>query len=134
MSAAVFVVACNPQEDSKLPYLLRLPIDGALVLKARDTWPRAARIYCHRFEDVWPFDAEVLEEVPARSCRRRGAVIDLVLDRPRLARSQFVFTEIRGRPANLLADAEGGEGRQPGREDPPRPGDPGGLRDHDRHT
>jgi hypothetical protein len=26
-------------------------------------------------------------------------VIDLVLDRPRLARSQFVFTEIRGRPA-----------------------------------
>lgn len=32
-------------------------------------------------------------------CRRRGAAIDLVLDRPSLSRSQFVFTEARGRPA-----------------------------------
>src|SRR5260370_29151060 len=31
--------------------------------------------------------------------RRRGAAIDLVLDRPSLSRSQFVFTEARGRPA-----------------------------------
>jgi hypothetical protein len=30
---------------------------------------------------------------------RRGPVIDLVLARPRLSRSQFVFTETRGRPA-----------------------------------
>jgi len=28
-------------------------------------------------------------------------VIDLVLDRARLSRSQFVFTETRGRPAIL---------------------------------
>src|SRR5439155_24982100 len=34
-------------------------------------------------------------------CRRRGAAIDLVLDRPRRARSQFVFTEARGRPATF---------------------------------
>ena len=32
-------------------------------------------------------------------CRRRGAAIDLVLDRPRQARSQFVFTQVKGREA-----------------------------------
>jgi len=32
-------------------------------------------------------------------CRRRGAAIDLVLDRTQHARSQFVFTQARGRPA-----------------------------------
>ncbi len=33
----VFTIARNPQEDSRLPYLLRLPIAGGLVLKARNT-------------------------------------------------------------------------------------------------
>ena len=42
-----FVIARNPQDDSKLPYLLSLPIGAGLVLKARETWPRAARVYCH---------------------------------------------------------------------------------------
>jgi len=37
--------------------------------------------------------------VPVLLCRRRGAAIDLVLDRPSLSRSQFVFTQARGRPA-----------------------------------
>src|SRR5207302_1564162 len=32
-------------------------------------------------------------------CKRRGAAIELVLGRARLARSQFVFTSARGRPA-----------------------------------
>lgn len=96
---AVFTIARNPQEDSRLPYLLRLPIEGGLVLKARDTWPRSARVYCHPFEEDWRADAEIVEETPVLSCRRRGAVVDLVLDRPRHARSQFVFTETRGRPA-----------------------------------
>ncbi len=95
----VFTIARNPQEDSRLPYLLRLPVEGGLLLKARDTWPRSSRVYCHPYEEAWPPDAEVLEETPVVSCRRRGAVIDLVLDRPRLNRSQFVFTETRGRPA-----------------------------------
>jgi hypothetical protein len=95
----VFLIARNPQPDTKLPYLLKLPLEGGLVLKARDTWPRVSRIYCHRFEEDWPTQPEILERVPVTSCRRRGAAIDLVLDRPRLARSQFVFTEVRGRPA-----------------------------------
>jgi hypothetical protein len=97
--ASVFVVARNPQDDSKLPYLLRLPIEDGLVLKAREPWPTTARVYCHRFEDAWPEDAEIVEQTPALICRRRGAAIDLVLDRPRFARSQFVITQVKGREA-----------------------------------
>ena len=95
----MFLVARNPQPDTKLPYLLKLPLEGGLVLKARDTWPTTSRVYCHPFEEEWPEDPDILEEVPVLSCRRRGAAIDLVLDRPRLARSQFVFTEVKGHPA-----------------------------------
>ena len=94
----IFLVARNPEEDTKLPYLVKLPVEGGLVLKTRDTWPKTARLYCHPF-DGWPEDADVVEEAPIELCRRRGPAIDLVLDRPRLARSQFVFTEVRGRPA-----------------------------------
>jgi len=95
----VFVVARNPQGDSKLPFLLRLPLEGGLVLKARERWPTTARVYCHLFEDEWSDNIEVVEETPALLCRRRGAAIDLLLDRPRLARSQFVFTRVKGREA-----------------------------------
>ena len=87
-----FLVARNPLPAASLPYLLRLPLEGGLVLQARDAWPTVSRVYCHPFEGAWPPDAEVLEQVPVVSCRRRGAAIDLVLARGRLARSQFVFT------------------------------------------
>jgi hypothetical protein len=94
--ASTFVVARNPDPDSTLPYLIRLPLpDGALVLKTADTWPRTAKVYCHRADD-WPEDAEILEQVPVRACRRRGVAIDLVLERGRENRSQLVFTHIRG--------------------------------------
>jgi hypothetical protein len=89
-----FVVARNPDPDSRLPYLVRLPIDSGLILKVRDTWPRTSRVFCARVEDGWPPDAEILEEVPVALCRRRGVAIDLVLDRPRENRSQFVFTTL----------------------------------------
>jgi len=95
----MLLVARNPQPDTKLPFLLKLPLEGGLVLKAREVWPRTSRVYCHPFEEDWPADPEIVEEVPVLLCRRRGAAIDLVLDRSRLARSQFVFTEVKGRPA-----------------------------------
>lgn len=92
-----FVVARNPEEGSSLPYLLRLPLpDGAVVLKSRDVWPRTAKVYCHRALE-WPEDPEIVERVPVRVCQRRGAAVDLVLDRARENRSQFVFTKARGR-------------------------------------
>jgi len=78
---ADFLVARNPDADSSLPYLLHVPIDRGLALKARDPWPRASRVYCHPLEDPWPEGAEIVERAPVRHCHRRGAAIDLVLDR-----------------------------------------------------
>jgi hypothetical protein len=83
----VFEVAANPDPDSTLPFLIRLPLpDGELVLKARESWPRTAKVYCHRAEN-WPREPEIVERVPIRSCQRRGVAIDLVLDRPSENRS-----------------------------------------------
>jgi hypothetical protein len=93
--APTFRIARNPDEDSTLPYLLSVPVGPTpLVLKAKDTWPRTAKVYCHR--GTWPEDAEVVEETPIRSCVRRGVAIDLVLDRYRENRSQFVITTLKG--------------------------------------
>ena len=93
---ARFVVARNPDDASTLPYLLRIPVAGRpLLLKARDVWPRTSKVFCHPL-DVWPADAEVVEEVDVRSCERRGRAVDLILDRGREHRSQFVFVTLRG--------------------------------------
>ena len=91
-----FVVARNPDDASSLPYLVRLPLgrDG-VVLKVRDTWPRTAKVYCHA--GAWPDEPEILERVPVIACVRRGAAIDLVLDRGRESRSQFVYAQAKGR-------------------------------------
>lgn len=93
-----FLIARNPEPRSSLPYLLRIPLgpDG-VVLKAKEMWPRTAKVYCHRAE--WPDDAEIVERTPTRTCVRRGAAIDLVLDRGRENRSQLVLTQVRGREA-----------------------------------
>jgi hypothetical protein len=84
---------------ASLPYLLRPPLDRALLRKAPELWRATARLYCHRFEEAWPEDAGIVEQTPVLLCHRRGAAIDLVLDRPRRARSQFVFTQLKGREA-----------------------------------
>src|SRR5687768_16407478 len=91
----LFRIARNPDPESTLPFILWLPVSPTpLVVKAKDTWPRTAKVYCHRAE--WPLDPEIVEEVPVRSCRRRGVAIDLVLDRSRENRSQFVVTALQG--------------------------------------
>ncbi|MEI4273416.1 histone-like nucleoid-structuring protein Lsr2 [Klenkia sp. LSe6-5] len=91
------LVARNPEPDSSLPFLVRVPLgpDG-IVLKTRETWPGATKVYCHRAES-WPADAEVIERHEVRSCSRRGPAIDLVLARSRMNRSQLVLTRARGR-------------------------------------
>lgn len=91
-----FLIARNPEDGSRLPYLLRIPLgEDGIVLKARDVWPRTGKIYCHRAVG-WPSDPDLVDAVPVRSCRRRGAAIELVLDRSRENRSQFVLTRIKG--------------------------------------
>lgn len=97
MGVVEFVIARNPDEASSLPFLIRLPLGpNGIALKVRETWPRTNKVYCHRADD-WPEDLDVVERIPVRSCVRRGAAIDLVLDRAREHRSQFVFARARGR-------------------------------------
>lgn len=92
-----FLIARNPEEGSTLPYLLLIPLGhSGIVLKAREMWPGATKVYCHRAEG-WPDDAEIVEATPVRSVSKRGAAIDLLLDRTRKNRSQFVLARARGR-------------------------------------
>jgi hypothetical protein len=77
---------------------MRLPLAGGMVFRRSGTWPRTTALYCHPVAaDDWPAEPDVVERVPLRSCARRGAAIDLVLDRGRENRSQIVFTKARGR-------------------------------------
>src|SRR6266508_103114 len=76
-----FRVARNPDAESRLPYLIWLPIEGGLVLKARETWPRANRVFCTQDARGWDESVGLLEDVAVLLCRRRGAAIDLVLER-----------------------------------------------------
>ncbi len=40
-----FIIARNPDGNSTLPYLVRLPVGAnGVVLKVRDTWPRTAKV------------------------------------------------------------------------------------------
>ena len=96
--AAELVIVSNPDQDSSLGYLLRLPIGGGLVFRTAGTWPRTKALFCYPMPlEAWPEDGEVVERVPLRSCVRRGAAIEVVADRARENRSQFVFTTARGR-------------------------------------
>lgn len=94
------VIATNPDPDSRLGYLLRVPVGDGLVFRTSGTWPREKALYCHPAPvGEWPADPQVVERVALRSCVRRGAAIDLVADRGRENRSQIVFTRARGRDA-----------------------------------
>lgn len=95
------LIAANPDEDSRLPFLLRIPRpDGDLLFRTSGTWPRVKALYCYPVGlHEWPKDAVIIDHVGLRSCRRRGAAIDLILDRSRENRSQLVYTQARGRDA-----------------------------------
>jgi hypothetical protein len=92
------VIARNPDPDSALPFLLRLPLGDGLLFRTKGTWPRTGALYCHPVPMTdWPERPEVVERVRLRACARRGAAIDVVADRSRENRSQIVFTRARGR-------------------------------------
>ena len=92
------LIARNPDPESSLPYLLRVPIGDGLVFRTKDTWPRTGALYCHpgpgggvagRTRDRRAGPAAVLRP-PGGGHRRRR--------RPgREQRSQIVFTNARGR-------------------------------------
>lgn len=94
------LIARNPDADSRLPYLLRLPLAGGMVFRTSGTWPRTKALFCYPLDaGAWPDQPDIVERSPIRSCVRRGAAIDLILDRARENRSQIVFTQARGRDA-----------------------------------
>ena len=98
--ARELLVATNPDPDSSLDYLLRVPLGSGIVLRTSGTWPRTKALYCYRVAlDEWPEAPDIVERVPLRSCTRRGAAIDLIAARSRENRSQLVFTTARGREA-----------------------------------
>lgn len=92
------LIAQNPDPESTLRFLMRVPLGAGLVFRTAGTWPRTKALFCYPVHlREWPEEPEIVERVPVRSCARRGAAIDLVLDRSRENRSQIVFTQGRGR-------------------------------------
>ena len=66
------LIARNPDPDSTLPYLLRVPIgsDG-LVFRTKDTWPRTSALYCHPVAVTeWPDQPDIVERIPLKGCDR----------------------------------------------------------------
>jgi hypothetical protein len=119
------LIAVNPGPDSRLPYLLRVPLGGGMVFRTPGTWPRTKAVYCYPVSvEDWPVEPEIVERVPVRSCVRRGAAIDLVLDRSRENRSQLVFTTARGREA-VFWQSRAPASRAGRTSPPPPPGPPG---------
>jgi hypothetical protein len=93
------LIASNPDGESSLRYLMRLPIGDGLVFRTGGTWPRTKALFCYPMPpEAWVVeDCDIVERVPLRSCVRRGAAIEVVADRARENRSQLVFTTARGR-------------------------------------
>jgi hypothetical protein len=92
------LIARNPDSDSTLPYLLRLPLGSGLIFRTKGTWPRTSALFCYPVpRSEWPAEPEVVERIPLRSCVQRGAAIDVIADRGREHRSQIVYTKARGR-------------------------------------
>ena len=66
--ARTFVVAQNPDPDSALPHVMRLPLDGGIAFRARERWPATVRVCCHpldnrsRFVFAHRFPAAALPE------------------------------------------------------------------------
>ncbi len=96
---AELLIAANPDPDSRLPFLVRVPLPGGdLLFRTAGTWPREKALFAHPMPLAdWPADPVIVEQVVLRSCHRRGAAIDVIADRSRHSRSQLVFTQARGR-------------------------------------
>lgn len=98
MAVGELLIAKNPDLESRLGYLLLVPHGGGLVFRTSGIWPRTKALFCYpMLREDWPQEPEIVERVGVLSCARRGAAIDLVLDRARENRSQIVYTVTRGR-------------------------------------
>jgi ERCC4-type nuclease len=93
-----FLVAVNPHTSSSLPFLLLVPYGDGIVLAAAGTWPRERSVFCQKRPIwCWPRSPEIVDRAATISCERRGASLELVLDRRIRNRSRLVYTTARGR-------------------------------------
>jgi len=115
VAADPFVIARNPDAKSRLPYLLRIPVQGVgnLVLVTRATWPSGKDLFCYQLE-AWPEGAELVETVPVERCWRAGSAVHLILRRRQARRSLFVWTESRGRTLIFWRSRTSMRGARPG--------------------
>ena len=66
------LIARNPDPDSRLPYLIRVPLGDGMVFRTSGTWPRAKALYCYPVTaEDWPAEPDIVERAPIRSCVRR---------------------------------------------------------------
>ncbi len=115
-----FRVARNPDPESQLPYLIWLPIEAGLVLKARETWPRATRVFCAQDATPWDASAGLLDDVPVLLCRRRVSC-DRPGSRPAISVRLSIRLHRGARTAgDLVANPEDSSSRQSRRQNPSR--------------
>lgn len=93
------IIARNPKPDSRLPYIVCLPVPGRgpVVLATSATWPGPKDLFCLEL-DGWPETAEEVQRVPVQACWQAGQAVHLVVRRRQRRRSIFVWTRVRGRP------------------------------------
>jgi hypothetical protein len=81
---------------------------------ARASGPRASRVYCHLTTPPDVSALQIIEDVPVKSCTRRGPAIDLVLERGVNRRAQFVSTRFKGRNMIFWQTARAATSARPG--------------------
>lgn len=108
-----FIVARNPDASSRLPFLLYLPLENGLWLKAKEAWPRSSRVFCYPATEP-RCELDLIERVPVAWCHRNGPAIDLVLERGLRKRSQFVFVLNRGRRQIYWQTPKAAQSARPG--------------------
>ncbi|EUA13666.1 putative eRCC4 domain protein [Mycobacterium xenopi 4042] len=119
---AELLIAVNPDEDSRLPLLLRVPLGGGdLLFRTSGTWPREKALFAYPVPlDEWPDDPVIVERVRLRSCRRRGAAIDVIADRSRTTAPSSCSPRL-GPRRGVLAVAAHPQTGTPERAHPDRP-------------
>ena len=77
------LIAVNPDRDSKLPYLLRLPLAGGMVFRTSGTWPRTKTLYCYPVPaEEWPDHPPARPHIEPAAGRGHGGLQHAGLAQP----------------------------------------------------
>ena len=79
------LIARNPDPDSRLPYLLLLPLAGGMLFRASGTWPRTSAVYCYPVSaDEWPDDPDIVDRAGVRDGLVPPDLVEQLFARDRL--------------------------------------------------